>query len=138
MHVDERADSAARVELAALRDRVSAVRGALIAGVDGMLIVDDICGGGLDSHDIAAMAAAFVGLGHQSGRSLRHGHLQECVIRGSAGHFVIYRVGERAVLAVLADEGLNLARLHLEARAAIPRLADTLRDMVLVDPLAGR
>jgi hypothetical protein len=38
----------------------------------------------------------------------------------------VYAVGERALVAVLGDDGLNVARLHLEARPVTDRIADLL------------
>ncbi len=35
----------------------------------------------------------------------------------------MYAIGDSALLAVVGDEGMNVARLHLEAKALAPRLA---------------
>jgi hypothetical protein len=35
----------------------------------------------------------------------------------------VYAVGELALLAVVGDDGLNIARLHLEARQSTAKLA---------------
>ncbi|WP_377569186.1 roadblock/LC7 domain-containing protein [Micromonospora sonneratiae] len=125
MYLDEESSRAMLAELAALRDRVSGVLGCVLAGVDGLLILND-AGPGIEPHDVAAMAAATVGLSRQFGRALHQGVFQECTVRSTQGHFAVYSVGEWAVLAVRATEGLNIARLHLEARAMASRLADAL------------
>lgn len=133
MYLDEETGAAILADMAALRDRVTGVLGSVLAGVDGLLILND-AGPGIEPHDIAAMAAATVGLSRQLSFALRQGPFQECTVRGGNGYFAVYGVGERAVLAVRAGEGLNVARLHLEARAAAPRLAEALRGYRVAQP----
>lgn len=113
-------------ELAALRERVTGVLGCVIAGVDGLLLLNDI-GPGPEPHDLAAMAAASFGVSRQVGLALHQGPFQECTVHSSRGYFAVYAIGETALLAVRADDGLNLARMHLEARSITPRIADALR-----------
>jgi predicted regulator of Ras-like GTPase activity (Roadblock/LC7/MglB family) len=113
-------------ELEALRERVTGVRGCVIAGVDGMLILYDL-GGGPEPHDLAALAAASVGVGRQTGLALRHGGFRETTIHSHRGYFAVYAIGETALLAVVGDDGVNVARLHLEARTVTPHLAAMLR-----------
>ncbi|MGW0434694.1 roadblock/LC7 domain-containing protein [Micromonospora sp. NPDC003197] len=125
MYLDDESGRAIQAELAALRDHVAGVLGCVLAGVDGLLILND-AGPGIEPHDIAAMAAATVGLSRQFSRALDQGVFQECTVRSTQGHFAVYSVGEWAVLAVRATEGLNIARLHLEARAMAARIARTL------------
>lgn len=133
MYLDEETSAAMLAEMAALRDRVTGVLGCVLAGVDGLLVLND-AGPGLEPHDIAAMAAATVGISRQISFALRQGPFLECTVRSSNGYFAVYGVGERAVLAVRADDGLNVARLHLEARSAAPRLAEALRGYPVAAP----
>ncbi|BCB88147.1 hypothetical protein Psuf_054600 [Phytohabitans suffuscus] len=102
-------------ELAALKHAVSSVVGSVIAGVDGLLLLHDL-DDGPEPHDLAALAAATFGLGRQTGLALRQGPFREATVRSHQGHFSVYPVGDAALLAVLGDKGLNIARLHLEAR----------------------
>lgn len=125
MFLDERTTAVILDEMTALRDRVSGVLGCVLAGVDGLLLVND-AGPTIEPHDIAAMAAATVGIGRQLSMALHQGPFQECLVRNGNGYFAVYGAGEYAVLAVRADNGLNVARLHLEARSLAPRLADAL------------
>ncbi len=74
-------------------------------------------------HDLAALAAAAVGVGRQTGIALRHGNFMESTIHSHRGYFTVYAIGDTALLAVVGDQGMNVARLHLEARAVTPRLA---------------
>jgi predicted regulator of Ras-like GTPase activity (Roadblock/LC7/MglB family) len=113
-------------ELAELRNTVTGVQGCVIAGVDGLLIMYDT-GGGPEPHDLAALAAAAVGVARQTGLSLRQGGFSSSTIHSHRGYFTVYAVGDTALLAVVGDQGMNVARLHLEARTLAPRIAALLR-----------
>jgi len=97
----------------------------VIAGSDGLVITYDMTGPG-GPHDLAALAAATVGVGRQAGMVLRHGTIQDSTIRSQHGYFAVYTIGDRALLAVVGNDATNVARLHIEARAMIPRLAEML------------
>jgi predicted regulator of Ras-like GTPase activity (Roadblock/LC7/MglB family) len=111
--------------LDSLRSEVSGVVGSVIAGVDGLLLLHDLSGGP-EPHDLAALAAATFGLGRQTGLALRYGPFRESTVRSHRGYFSVYAINDRALLAVMGGEGLNIARLHLEARAVTSRLAELL------------
>ncbi|MEV4345243.1 roadblock/LC7 domain-containing protein [Actinoplanes sp. NPDC049596] len=112
---------AVRGELAALRHQVTGVRGCVIAGVDGLLILHDTVSS-TEPHDIAALAAGAHGISRTCGAALGQGTFQEVTIRNSGGYLSVYAIGELALLAVIGDSGLNIARLHLEARPVTGRL----------------
>ena len=116
---------AIRMELQGLRQAVTGVQGCVIAGVDGLLILHETLPG-TEPHDLAALAAGAHGISRTCGSALNQGGFHECTIRNHKGYLAIYAVGELALLAVLGDEGLNIARLHLEARQVTPRLAKML------------
>jgi predicted regulator of Ras-like GTPase activity (Roadblock/LC7/MglB family) len=113
---------AVRLELTALRHRVVGVAGCIIAGVDGLLVLHDSRSAG-EPHDVAAMAAAAHGISRTCGGALGQGQFQEVTIRNREGCLVVYAVGELALLAVVGDGAVNVARLHLEARPVLGRLA---------------
>ena len=117
---------AVRAELASLRHQVTGVRGCVIAGVDGLLILHDTVAGP-EPHDIAALAAGAHGISRTCGAALQQGGFQEVTIRNQGGYLSVYAVGELALLAVIGDSGLNIARLHLEARPVTARLAGLLK-----------
>ena len=62
-------------------------------------------------------------VGRQCGLSLGQGVFRDSTVRSTSGYFAVYAIGERALLAVLGDDGLNVARLHIEARPVTERLA---------------
>lgn len=113
---------AVREELATLRHQVTGVTGCLIAGVDGLLILHDTHSA-TEPHDIAAMAAAAHGISRTYGTALGQGRFHEVTIHNDGGYLTVYPAGELTLLAVTATDGLNIARLHIQARPAITRLA---------------
>lgn len=126
-----------RSELELLRDRVIGVRGSIVAGVDGLCMFQDGATGE-DPHDIAAMAAATYGIGQQAGRVLRGDAHQDTTIHCRGGYLVVYSITDGMLLAVLAEAGINVARLHVEFRAGRPRLRATLAEaadhLVIIHP----
>lgn len=121
-----------RVELAGLRHQLSGVIGCIIAGVDGLLILHDSRTSG-EPHDVAAMAAAAHGISRTCGGALNQGAFQEVTIRNREGCLAVYGIGDLALLAVVGDGTVNIARLHLEARPVLGRLA-ALLDVERADP----
>lgn len=107
-----------------LRAAVPDVAGAIVASVDGLPMAQDV-----PDHDpagIAAMAATAAGLSKRIIGDFAFGDFAECVVRASGGYFVVYSAGRVAVLAVLASEGANLGRVHLEARRCATAIASAL------------
>ena len=114
--------AAVRSELADLRLRVPGVRGSAVGGVDGLLITHDLPPG-LEPADLAALAATTYGLGRQTALVLGQSPFRDATLRSEGGYFTVYAVNPTALLAVLGDDGINVARLHLEARPAVARLS---------------
>ncbi|MFI5936482.1 roadblock/LC7 domain-containing protein [Actinoplanes sp. NPDC051494] len=114
--------NAVRAELAALRHQVTGVTGCVIAGVDGLLLLHDTMST-TEPHDLAALAAGAHGISRTCGSALDQGGFHECTIHNEKGYLVVYSVGDLALLAVLGDNRLNVARLHLEARLITSRLS---------------
>ena len=115
-----------RGELAALRHQVPGVTGCVIGGVDGLLILHDTLTAA-EPHDIAALAAGAHGISRTCGAALGQGGFSEVTIRNHGGYLAVYAVGDLALLAVIGDSGLNIARLHLEARPVTARLGALLK-----------
>ncbi|AGL19823.1 roadblock/LC7 domain-containing protein [Actinoplanes sp. N902-109] len=118
--------NAVRGELAALRHQVTGVLGCVIAGVDGLLILHDTMSN-TEPHDLAALAAGAHGISRTCAGALNQGGFHECTIHNQRGYLVVYAVGDLALLAVLGDDRLNVARLHLEARSVTVKLAGMLQ-----------
>lgn len=107
--------------LADLRDSTPGVLGVLVASLDGLPIAADIGGG--DEAGVAAMASAAAGLGRRLVEEFSFGAFAENVVRGSDGYFVVYGIADVAVLAVTAADGVNIARVHLNARRCAAAVA---------------
>ncbi len=126
MATDQDPIAGLRGELSQLRERVTGVRGSILGGVDGLFLLQDGATG-QDPHDLAALAAASFGVGRQVGHILRQGPHLETTIHCGSGYFVIYSIDDSTLLALLADAGVNIARLHLEFRAGNARIAEAVR-----------
>ena len=104
-------------EMEALRDRVTGITGTAVASRDGLIIREDT--GGPDPDNLAALAATALALSQRLASEVGQGTLREAAIRSSGGHVAIYAVGSTAVLVLIGDEGLDVARLHRESRATV-------------------
>ncbi|MPY61366.1 dynein regulation protein LC7 [Streptomyces spongiae] len=115
-----------------LREQVTGVTDTAVAAADGLLIAADIAGG-IDPEGLAAIAAAGLGLARRTAEATGRGTLRQTVTHGSQGCAAFYAVGETALLVVLGDEGIDVDRLHEEARPALARI-----DAILTSAGAGR
>ena len=112
--------------LAALRATLPDVHGAIVASVDGLPLAHTLHGG--DPAGLAAMAATVAGLGKRIVGDMALGDVAESVVRGDPGYFAVYAAGPTAVLAVIAADGANLGRVHLEARRCAAKVAAALSE----------
>ncbi|SCL17691.1 hypothetical protein GA0074692_0230 [Micromonospora pallida] len=117
--------AAINTELAELRLQIPGVTGCVLGGVDGLLITHTMPNGA-HPDDLAALAASTFGLGRQIGLSLGQGAFQQSTVRNSAGYLSVYAVNGQALLAVVGEDAVNVARLHLHAPGVAERLADLL------------
>ncbi|MFJ9626675.1 roadblock/LC7 domain-containing protein [Streptomyces sp. NPDC091280] len=107
--------------LIALRDNVMGVTESTLATSDGLVVASDA--NKTHPESMAALAAAGLSLGHRLADHGGAGHLREITARGSTGHVIVTAVGDRALLAVVADDGLDEAAFRRE----IPALTAELR-----------
>jgi predicted regulator of Ras-like GTPase activity (Roadblock/LC7/MglB family) len=113
--------------LVQLRERVTGVQGIVVAATDGLLLAHE---GAIehDPHDLAALAAAAYGIACQSGAVLNQGDQLQTAIHNANGHYVVYSVSDRALLAVVAATELNLAQLNIQIRASSDDIDKALRE----------
>jgi len=104
-------------EMQALRDRVAGITGTAVASRDGLIIREDT--GGVNADNLAALTATSLAVAQRLAIEAGQGTLREAVTKSSGGYVAIYAVGTAAVLVLLGDEGLDVARLHRESRAAV-------------------
>jgi len=110
--------------LASLRDRVMGVSESVLSTADGLLVVADV--DSVHPESVAALAAATLGVGRRMADQGGAGALREVIVRGGSGHVVVTAVGDRALLTVMGDEGLDLAAFQRESPAAVEELSKVL------------
>jgi predicted regulator of Ras-like GTPase activity (Roadblock/LC7/MglB family) len=131
---DEDPRDSLQYELRAVVDDCIGVAGALVATTEGLLIASEFDATAsvptqAEAEIIAAMAAATAGLGDQFANRLTLGSSSGCVVQGSRGCIAVQRVGDTGVLVLFGSDGLNVARLYLAVRQALPRIHEVLRGM---------
>ncbi|MET7288525.1 roadblock/LC7 domain-containing protein [Streptomyces sp. NPDC005573] len=111
-------------ELRRLRTRVPQLTGALAAGVDGLVVAHDTPG--VDPEGLAALTAAALGVSVRVADATGNGGFRELLVRGERGYVATYAAGRTAVLTLLAQDRVNVGRLHLEGRRAGARVGELL------------
>jgi predicted regulator of Ras-like GTPase activity (Roadblock/LC7/MglB family) len=124
-------------ELHRLRARVPQLTGALAASADGLVLAHDTPG--VEPDGLAALTAAALGVAIRMAESTGHGDLRELLVRGVHGYVATYAAGGSAVLTLLAQDRVNVGRLHLEGRRSGTRIGElvdaaTARGEPLPDP----
>ncbi|WP_018548100.1 roadblock/LC7 domain-containing protein [Streptomyces sp. LaPpAH-108] len=111
-------------ELRRLRTRVPQLTGALAAGVDGLVVAHDTPG--VDPDGLAALTAASLGVAVRVAEATGNGGFRELLVRGERGYVATYAAGRTAVLTLLAQDRVNVGRLHLEGRRSGARVGELL------------
>ncbi|KUM72069.1 roadblock/LC7 domain-containing protein [Streptomyces curacoi] len=109
-------------EFRRLRARVPQLTGALAAGVDGLVLAHDTPG--VEPDGLAALTAAALGVAVRVTDATGRGGFRELLVRGANGYVATYAAGRTAVLTLLAQDGVNVGRLHLEGRRAGARIGE--------------
>ncbi|MGW0845253.1 roadblock/LC7 domain-containing protein [Streptomyces sp. NPDC002787] len=109
-------------ELHRLRARVPQLTGALAASVDGLVLAHDTPG--VEPEGLAALTAAALGVAVRMTDAAGRGELRELLLRGDHGYVATYAAGSSAVLTLLAQDRVNVGRLHLEGRRAGGRIGE--------------
>ncbi|MEU6089247.1 roadblock/LC7 domain-containing protein [Streptomyces sp. NPDC047085] len=122
--VSEKDLEAVLEELRRLRTRVPQLTGAVAAGVDGLVVAHDTPG--VDPEGLAALTAAALGVAVRMADATGNGGFRELLVRGEGGYVATYAAGRTAVLTLLAQDRVNVGRLHLEGRRAGARVGDVL------------
>jgi uncharacterized protein len=102
-------------EMRALQDNVTGITGTAVASRDGLIVRADTSG--VDPDNLAAIAATWLALTQRMSREVGQGTLREAMTRSTGGYVAVYAIGTGAVLVVIGDEGLDVARLHRESTA---------------------
>lgn len=106
-------------EMQALRGRVAGITGSALASRDGLIIKADT---GVNPDNLAALAAASLGLAQRMAQEVGQGLLRDAVTRNTGGYVAIYAVGGTAVLILTGNEELKVGRLHSESRETVANM----------------
>ncbi|WP_435220418.1 roadblock/LC7 domain-containing protein [Streptomyces sp. Tue6028] len=117
-------------ELHRLRARVPQLTGALAASADGLVLAHDTPG--VEPDGLAALTAAALGVAARMTDATEQGDFRELLVRGVHGYVATYAAGTSAVLTLLAQDRVNVGRLHLEGRRSGTRIGE------LVDAATAR
>ncbi|CAL9280392.1 roadblock/LC7 domain-containing protein [Streptomyces olindensis] len=121
-------------ELRRLRTRVPGLTGSLAATVDGLVLAHDVPE--TEPEGLAALTAAALGVAYRMTDAAARGDFRELLVRGADGYVATYAAGTTAVLTLLAEDRVNVGRLHLEGRRGGARIADLVATRV--GPGTGR
>ncbi|NJQ01042.1 roadblock/LC7 domain-containing protein [Streptomyces zingiberis] len=110
--------------LTSLRERVLGVTETVVSTADGLLVAADA--DTVQPESVAALSAATHSIGRRMAHEVGGGELGEVTARSAGRHVVVQAVGERALLTVLGDDGLDLAGLRREVPAVVEQLAEIL------------
>ncbi|WP_405471353.1 roadblock/LC7 domain-containing protein [Streptomyces anulatus] len=109
-------------ELQRLRARVPLLSGALAASTDGLVLAHDTPG--VEAEGVAALTAAALGVSVRMTDATGRGGFRELLVRGGNGYIATYAAGSSAVLTLLAEDRINVGRLHLEGRRTGTRIGE--------------
>jgi predicted regulator of Ras-like GTPase activity (Roadblock/LC7/MglB family) len=90
--------------------------------VDGLVLAHDTPG--VEPDGLAALTAAALGVAVRVADATGRGDFRELLVRGTDGYVATYAAGRTAVLTLLAADGVNVGRLHLEGRRAGARIGE--------------
>ncbi|MFJ5531503.1 roadblock/LC7 domain-containing protein [Streptomyces sp. NPDC093261] len=116
-------------ELRRLRTRIPQLTGALAASVDGLVLAEDTAG--VEPEGVAALTAAALGVAVRLAEATEQGDFRELLVRGVHGYVATYAAGRSAVLTLLAQDRVNVGRLHLEGRRASSRIGELIDEAAL-------
>lgn len=119
-------------ELRRLRARVPQLTGALAADADGLVLAQDTPG--VDPETVAALTGATRALAAQLTDETGQGDLRELLVRGLYGYVATYAAGAGAVVTLLAQDRVNVGRLHLEGRRAGARIGELVDSVAATEP----
>jgi uncharacterized protein len=110
-----------RYELLQIREQVSGIYGSLVATGDGFVVAHDVPE--LEPTEIAALVATTRAMSASTGSVAGRGALREAVAHGNLGYLAVYAAGDRAIVAVIGSNDLDIGMLHDQVRATVERIA---------------
>jgi predicted regulator of Ras-like GTPase activity (Roadblock/LC7/MglB family) len=105
--------------------RIDGVTAALVVGRDGF-VIEAVSTDGIDGDSVGAIAASSLGTSEEMGNELHLGPLGSILIEFDQGPVAISPAGPEAVLAVVANQTVNVGRLRIEMRKIRAAVANQL------------
>lgn len=102
------------------------IRGAVIAGHDGLVLASNVPMAGHDANRIGAEGAALLGLSQRTLQGLKCGAFQAAVLEGADGWVIAAGAGPQAMVIGLTDAKVNLGMALLEMREIAADVAQTM------------
>ncbi|WP_405713336.1 MULTISPECIES: roadblock/LC7 domain-containing protein [unclassified Streptomyces] len=109
-------------ELQRLRTRLPLLSGALVAGVDGVVLAHDTPDVAVER--VAALTAAALGVATRMTEATGRGGFDELLVRGESGCVASYAAGPSAVLTLLTEDRIDAGALHIEGHRAGTRIGE--------------
>ncbi|MEU4173051.1 roadblock/LC7 domain-containing protein [Streptomyces sp. NPDC026665] len=106
--------------LTALREQVMGVQETVLSTADGLLVAADA--DTVHPESVAALSAATLSLGQRLTDEAKGGVLRDITTRSTERHILIQSVGERALLTVVGDSGLDFAALQSRIHGTVEQL----------------
>ncbi|HEY8984949.1 MAG TPA: roadblock/LC7 domain-containing protein, partial [Streptomyces sp.] len=110
--------------LTALREGVMGVSETVVSTVDGLLVAADV--DAVHAESMAALAAANYSLARRMAHEAGGAGLRDVTTRSADRHVVVLAVNDRALLTVVGDDGLDMARLQRDIHQTLESLAKIL------------
>lgn len=101
--------------LMALQRSLGGVEASAVISLDG-LSISSALPPGIEEDQLAAIAAAMLGLSEKTVQQLERGEFEHVLIKGPKGYVVIMSAGPDAVLTAVTDEAAKLGLLLIEMR----------------------
>jgi uncharacterized protein len=112
-----------RAELRRIRQQVRGIYGCLVATGDGFLVAHDVPE--LEPTEIATLVATTRVLSARTTSVAGRGTLREAVAHGDLGYLAVYAAGDRAIVAVIGSNDLDIAVLPEQVRETVQRIDDS-------------
>lgn len=104
---------------------VPGVQTAVVIGWDGFTI-DSASAEEMDVEAVGAVISSGIGSGQIMGSELGLGELEQAMFEYEKGLIIFSGIGDRAILAVVAEPEGNLGFIRYQVRKQVPRLLETL------------
>lgn len=105
---------------------VTDIEASAVVSEDGLVIASSLPQG-FDEQRVAAMSAAMLSIGTRASGELRRGEIEQLLLRGTQGYFVLMNGGAHAVLLALTRKDAKLGLIFYE----MSRAADEVRSILV-------